>query len=261
MSVLAVIAGAAFRKNLAYFWAHMANAVGSALFGFVYMALWRAAAAGRIVGGFTPAALVGYIALSQVMLWVSVFLPRDLGVSDQVRTGQVAVEFVRPIGYLQRTWAIGCGSAAYGLIFRGLPLVAAFSAAGAFPWHALHSFAQVLLFAAAALMSTIVGVGLQYLAGVAAFWTTDTRWTRRLFYALTMFCGGQLLPIQLMPAPLRAVIVWLPFQSLISLPVSAWLGKVSMQAWVSGGVWCVLVLIIGEVLTHAAARRLDVQGG
>lgn len=244
-----------------YMWAHMANNVGSAFFGIVYMALWTAAAKGHSVGSYSPRELVGYIAVGQVVLWITTFLPRDLGVSQEIRSGQVALEFCRPMGYLPRTLAGGAGGVLYSLIFRVLPLAAVFTLLGDFPWTSLRTASQGALFLLALGSSAVVGLCLQYMIGLSAFWTVDTRWARRLNFALTMFCGGQLLPISLMPQTLSHVLTWLPFQALVFFPVSVFLGTATLQGWVSEIVWSGALLGVASYLTRRAGFRLQVQGG
>ncbi|MBX5476195.1 MAG: ABC-2 family transporter protein [Clostridia bacterium] len=255
------LARASIRKNMAYAWAHMANNVGSALFGIIYIMLWRAAAHGRPLGAFSARDLESYIAVGQVVLWLTTFLPPYLGIDRHIRTGQIALEFARPVGYMPRVLAAAAGEVAYNAVFRCLPLLVMFTLMGAFPWDKVASPARVAAVAAAFALAAAIGLLVQYLVGIAGFWTTESRWARRLYFALAMFCGGQLFPLQLMPAGLREALTWLPFQAMISFPVSVWLGVDSWQAWTSAALWVAGLAWVGAGLTRKAARRLEVQGG
>ncbi len=254
------VARASFRKNLAYVGAHMANNAGSFLFGLIYIALWHAAARGRTLGPFHAHELVNYIALSQAVLWVSVFLPSGLDMAQQIRTGSVAMEMARPVPYVPRMLAAGVGEAFYNLVFRSGPLVVAFTLLGVFPW-AAFAMGKGLMVAVALVMAVLTGVLFQYLIGLSAFWTVETRWARRLFLGLSVFMSGQLLPIPLMPHGLEQVLTWSPFQTLVSLPVSTWLGAERPSAWVAGALWVLLLYLGAYGLTRRAQRRLEVQGG
>lgn len=256
-----ILAGAAIRKNLAYAWAHMANNVGSALFGLIYMALWRAAAHGHAVGSFAAKELIFYVAVSQLVLWISTFLPRDLGVSTHIRTGQIALEFVRPIAYMPRMMASGAGEVVYNILFRCLPLALVFTLLGDVPWGMLANPVRLSAFLAAVMASGVMGLLFQYLIGITAFWTVETQWIRRLFMGVAMFCGGQLIPIQLMPAGVRGLMTWLPFQSMISFPVSVWLRQDSAAMWLSASLWLCALWLLASGCTRIASRRLVVQGG
>lgn len=261
LHVYSILARAAIRKNLVYVWSHMANNIGSALFGFIYMALWRAAAHGQPVGSFAASELIHYVAISQLVLWISTFLPRDLGVSNHVRSGQIALEFVRPIAYMPRILASGAGEVAYNILFRCVPLAMVFTVLGDVPWALLAHPVRLLGFLVALIACGLMGLFFQYLIGITSFWTIETRWIRRLYMGLAMFCGGQLIPIQLMPQSLHDLMTWLPFQTMVSFPVSVWLGKATLAMWLSAALWLVLLWSFASMLTKVASRRLVVQGG
>ncbi len=261
MDTYYVLGRASFRKNLMYLWAHMANNVGSALFGFIYIALWHAASHGRAVGTFSPHQLVNYIAVTQSVLWVTTFLPRDLGISTAVQTGQIAIDFSRPGRYLPRVVASALGDVAYNILFRSVPLALSFLVMGVYPWRDFLSAATDGAFAAALVLGAITGILIQYLIGMSAFWTFDTRWARRLYFTLTMFAGGQLLPIQLMPPAMRAILTWLPFQSLVAFPVSILLHETYWSSWISSMLWALILTLLAVALTQGARRRVEIQGG
>lgn len=260
MSVYYVLAKSAIQKNMIYVWAHMATNVGSALFGLIYITFWQAASHGRAVGGFSVSQLVLYIAVGQMMLWVTTFLPRELGVTQHIRTGQIALELARPLGYFPRTLAQGLGEVVYNVAFRSLPLGLVFVLLHDL-WLPEANVMHVVTVSISVFMGAIVGLCMQYLIGLSAFWTIETSWARRIFLALVTFCGGQLLPIPLMPALLQHVLVLLPFQTMISFPILVWLGTATVFEWCSSILWCVGLLVLCSVLTAFANRRLEVQGG
>lgn len=258
---LYVLAKATFQKSLMYVWAHLATNVGSLLFGFIYIALWRAALHGRNVHGFGAQTLVHYIAVTQTVLWITTFLPRDLGISTLVHTGQIAIEFGRPVGFLKRTVASAAGDIFYNVMFRSSPLAAAFAIAGVYPWRNFSSWQTDGRFVLALAMGSLVGVFLQYMIGMSAFWTGETRWARRLYFAVLVFAGGQILPLQLMPVALRSVLRWMPFQSMVNFPVSVMLHHADAQAWMSAGVWVLVMGLGAHLITRQAMRRVEIQGG
>jgi ABC-2 type transport system permease protein len=261
MRVYWLLMKAACQKNMQYAWAHMLNNIGSVLFGLIYIALWRAASHGKAVGSFTPDELVAYIAVGQLVLWLTTFIPRDLGVSNHIRTGQIALELLRPIPYFTRTLASGLGEVMYNFAFRTLPMAITFLFLSVLPIHMLNSPYRVLLFFVACGLGSMIGLLIQYLIGISAFWTIETRWARNLYWVFAMFCGGQLLPIHLMPYSIQIILQCLPFQSMISLPVLVWLHKDTGWEWFFSAVWAAILWLTCHWLTIKAVRRLEVQGG
>ncbi len=148
MSTWFAVARAAFLKHLAYLGALMANSAGSCLLGLVYIALRHAATQGRTLGPFPAQEMESYIALSQAVLWVSVFLPSGLDIRHQIRTGSVALEMARPAPYVPRMVASGVGEALYNLMFRSGPLIICFTIRGVFPWADIATVPHALLLGA-----------------------------------------------------------------------------------------------------------------
>lgn len=161
MSTWFAVARAAFLKHLAYLGALMANSAGSCLLGLVYIALRHAATQGRTLGPFPAQEMESYIALSQAVLWVSVFLPSGLDIRHQIRTGSVALEMARPAPYVPRMVASGVGEALYNLMFRSGPLIICFTIRGVFPWADIATVPHALLLGAiwAALLTGVLLVG------------------------------------------------------------------------------------------------------
>ncbi|MCL6446470.1 MAG: hypothetical protein K6T83_23990, partial [Alicyclobacillus sp.] len=215
----------------------------------------------RYVGGMSSTHLVNYVAVSQLMLWISTFLPADLGVSVHIRTGQIALEFVRPMGYLPRTLWAGAGEIAYNAVFRSVPLAITFTLLGVMPWSDLDGAARIIMVIIAMGFAGLGGLLFQYLIGIAAFWTIETRWSRRLYLALVTLCGGQIIPLQLMPSSLHEVLSWLPFQTLLSFPILVWMHLDTLVMWCTTVVWTAILFGICTWLTKLGQRRVEVQGG
>lgn len=256
-----VIGKASFRQHLMYRWAHLGSTAGSALFGFIFTALWQAASRGRAVGSYGPDQLTAYVALTQSLLWLTTFLPRDLGISESVQSGRIATDFARPVEYLPQVFVSALGSVAYNFLFRSLPLATVFSLAGTLPWRAFAAGSRDLAFVASLAVGVVTGVFLQYLIGLTAFWTIDTRWARRLYFGVTMFAEGQLMPIQLMPPQLSRLLTWLPFQSLTALPVSVLLSRAKPAQWPAALLWTAGLAAAALWATRLARRRVQVHGG
>src|SRR5690606_7129004 len=90
-----LLAKKAFRRNMQYRASHMVNNAASAIFGFIYIAVWQAAARNAGAGEYTAAVMARWVAFTQVMLWLAVFLPHGLGIPEAVRTGAVSLEMLR----------------------------------------------------------------------------------------------------------------------------------------------------------------------
>jgi ABC-2 type transport system permease protein len=100
---------------------------------------------------------------------------------------------------------------------------------------------------------------------VAGFWLVETRGPQMLYMLASGFLGGLYVPIALFPAWLRTVAAATPFPSIMMYPVDvlSGLGGAGSAAKLvlAQLAWLTAVAAIGQLLTRAGRRRLEVQGG
>ena len=115
---------AGFSRQANYRLAMLAGLVTNLVFGFIRAAILFAAvsSAGGSLGGYTTGTISSYVWLSQGLLG-AIELSGRAEIGDRVRTGDVAIDFTRPVDL--QTWHLAedLGRAAYTLIPRGVPSV------------------------------------------------------------------------------------------------------------------------------------------
>lgn len=259
MSAYVLLGKKAFRRNLQYRAAHMVNNVASAIFGFIYIAIWQAAAAGEGAGAYSAPIMAQWIAFNQVMLWVAVFLPFGLGIPEMVRTGAVSLEMLRPLDFHLLVISRELGTVWYNLWYRTAPLALVFALViGVQAPQRLWTYPLLLC---AMLLAVYIGLCQQYLVGLTSFWTVEARWAWQLLNTLQIVLSGFMVPIELLPAPFSQIARVLPFAPLHHDPTRIYLELAGAEALVWPVVWAVLLTIICRLLTGSARRRLEVQGG
>lgn len=249
-----------FRRNLQYRAAHMVNNVASAIFGFIYIAIWQGAAGGSAgVGDYDATTLARWVAFNQVILWVAVFLPHGLGIPDAVRSGSVSLEMLRPLDYHLFVISRELGTVWYNACYRCLPLALVFALA--IGWHVPQRLATYPLLLCAIALAVYIGICQQYLVGISAFWTIQARWAWQLTNACQIALSGFMVPIDLLPAPFDALARLLPFAPLHHDPARIYLELDGARALAWPLFWAVALTLICRSLTHKARRKLEVQGG
>jgi ABC-2 type transport system permease protein len=77
--------------------------------------------------------------------------------------------------------------------------------------------------------------------------------------------SGYLMPLELLPAPVRAFGAWLPFRYMLSFPVEVTLGLVDRSEMLHGLVlqwgWTALLTVAALATWHAGVRRYSAFGG
>jgi ABC-2 type transport system permease protein len=122
-----------------------------------------------------------------------------------------------------------------------------------------------VLGAVSLLLGIVISAATVYLVAVAGFWLVETRGLQIVYMLASGFLGGLYVPIALFPQWLRIVATATPFPSIMMYPVDVISGMggagraaglvLAQLAWLAG------VAAIGQLLTRAGRRRLEVQGG
>jgi len=255
---------AGFRRQSAYRLAALGGLVANLTFGLLKVAILFATvrAAGGQLHGYDTASMSTYVWLSQGMLG-SVNLDGRTDLALRVKDGQVAVDFLRPVDLQAATIATETGGYLFALIPRGLPsvLLGAVTVGIALPANPLF----YLLGVVSLVLGTMISVAAAYLVAVAGFWLVETRGLQILYMLASGFLGGLYVPLALFPDWLRAVATATPLPSIMMYPIDV-LSGMGGVAHAAGLVlvqlaWLAGVAAVGQVLTRAGRRRLEVQGG
>jgi viologen exporter family transport system permease protein len=255
---------AGFRRQSAYRLAALGGLVANLTFGLLKVSILFATvrAAGGELHGYDVASMSTYVWLSQGMLG-SVNLSGRTDLALRVKDGQVAVDFLRPVDLQAATIASEAGASLFALIPRGLPsvLLGGITVGLQLPTSAvIYPLGAISL-----LLGIVISAATVYLIAVTGFWLVETRGLQISYMLASGFLGGLYVPISLFPQWLRIVAVVTPFPSIMMYPVDVLSGLggtagaarlVLMQlAWLAG------VATVGQLLTRAGRRRLEVQGG
>ena len=255
---------AGVRESARYRLALFAGLVANLTFGFLKYGILTAtvAANGGSVGGYDAAVMSTYVWLSQGMLGsVNLFGRSEL--ADRVRTGDVAVEFLRPLPVQASSCLREAGRGLFALLPRGLPsvLVGGLLVGLAVPSAPLGW----VLGGVAVLLGIAVSATTVYLVAVAGFWLVETRGLQSMYMVASGFFAGLWVPLAVLPGWLEAVAWCTPFPTMLMVPVDVLSGRVTGAA-AAGLVgaqvgWLAATVLAGHLLTEAGRRRLEVQGG
>jgi ABC-2 type transport system permease protein len=187
----------------------------------------------------------------------------DLEQAERIRTGEVAMDLIRPYDY-QGWWAAVAGGKAlfYGWA-RGIPPFVAGSLVldTRLPdrWWIWPAF----------LASAALAVGacfaLRFLVQLLAFWLTDVRGPNQIVAIAGGFLAGILVPLALLPSWLLPVARALPFASMLDAPIEVFLGRRAGAALAGTlalqAAWIVVLVTAGRWVLRRAVVRLEVAGG
>jgi ABC-2 type transport system permease protein len=257
------LAQAPFQMMLAYRTATFLECLGVVLRVVLMRFFWTAVYGGSgAVEGITLPMMITYATLSNVQ---EVFTESYIHwiVQQKVRDGNVVIELIRPYGFLRSLLASSLGSS---LLWNG-PMAGLVFAASLFFVNLQRPASPTA--GLAYLASVILALGVNFcfaaMIGLAAFWTVELTAFNMIFYFLSVFLSGGLVPLWFLPTWVQRIAAWLPFQSLAHLPLSIYIGKIEGAAvWIAllkQVAWIGVLSAIAWLIWKAAERKVIVQGG
>jgi ABC-2 type transport system permease protein len=253
-----VLAKSMFESRLQYNTSHAIRTVASIVFGLIYVSIWQGIGKEHVLAGYGAAGMIGYISFNQVILWLST-TTHGLGIEERVRTGQIALDLVRPVHLFWFSTAREAGSMIYNAMFTSLPLYVLYVTFLGLP---VPQDPLVWLRTALALiMASYSGACIGYCIGVTSLWTIESRWFTLFNYSFSFVLSGFLLPIEWMPTWLRYVAEASPYPIFHSVPTRLYLGKAGAASLLIPFAWCIAFTLGSLAMTRIVRRKVEVQGG
>jgi ABC-2 type transport system permease protein len=255
----------AFQKELAYRFEYFVGVFNGLLFIFIFTSLWKAVYAGNAAAAaeapFSQEAIIAY-AIYAMLIRISM-TQEDLGIGGKVRDGSVAMDLIKPVNYLLMNFAEALGQTAFHWVTRVGPI-----------------FAVTLFFFDArpptdpavwgmTALSWILGYLIYFFVNFSfallAFWFVEVFSFQLMKFGLFSIFSGGIIPIDFFPAWLQPMIAWLPFQYIIYVPTSIFIGHIDgAAAWSLIGtqaIWAVGMGLLCRGMWKMGQRKLVVQGG
>jgi ABC-2 type transport system permease protein len=262
ISKVAWVGYTAARSDLAYAAANVSRILFMTTVLFVFMRLWSVVYAGagaERLGGLTQSQMLWYLVATESIL---MSMPRLwYEVDQEVRTGQLAVQLIRPMSYAAMHLGRSTGERTVRfLINLGAGSLVAWLLAGPIPF-SIAGFGMFLIVLPLAFAIDFLGA---LLIGLCAFWLESTQGIALLYSRLMMLLGGLLLPLDVYPDAMQPFLRALPFAAILHAP-----GRMFVAPSAELFLQC-LALQAGSLAVYGAAayalhtlalRRLFVNGG
>lgn len=239
-------------------------AVWSLVYPAIGIAMWGAAVAGREGGpnihGYGSGEFAAYFLLTMIVGHLcTAWDVYEMGHS--VRSGAMSPHLLRP---MLPVW----GSLADNIAFKALTTVVmapiwvfvaivADPIFTATPQHLLIGVPVLLL---AMALNFLWG----YVAAMSAFWITRTDAVGELWMGCSLFLGGRIGPMAVLPGQIQWIATVLPFKWVIWFPSATLTGQLSLEDVVRGLYWQLGWLILGiiafHVVWHFGIKRYSAVG-
>ena len=259
-----LLAAAGFRERSRYLMAAAGGLVANATFGFLKVAILFATveAAGGELQGYDVATMSAYIWISQGLLG-SINLFGRVDIADRIHSGDITVDFLRPLDVHTAMIATEFGRSTFALIPRGIPSIAI---GAVFVGMATPAGPAGYAFGAVSVaLAFVISAASVYLVAASGFWLVETRGVQAMYMIVSSFLAGLFVPLWLFPTWLQIVAQLTPFPSLLMYPTDILSGRSSgveaLGLVVLQVVWLGVTVGAGQLMTWAGRRHLEVQGG
>ena len=252
--------------NLVYRW----NFAVRGLFSLFHLAaifiLWSAAFSGTAdIGGYGfDATLTYFVSLLVLQFFISAF-NEDYQISEDIRNGLINQFLLKPINYFGYRLSVFAAARLVSGALVLLPL------ALAMPWLHAHMTLpadwgwRLALGVPAMALSALIQFSIAYCFGLLTFWFLDIQGFVLLSMSVEAVLGGQMFPLDLLPAGVFAVAKFLPFYYQMYFPAAIFTGRIDQAATLQGLVielfWVVVLLGITQFLWQRGLRRHTAVGG
>jgi len=223
---------------------------------------WQAIYGGtEAIAGLTLNTTLTYILLAQVFRPLTdIDLIFDFGYN--LREGGIVHQLLRPINFQGMYYAQSLGVLGMQMVLQiPIALVATFLFGLTWPtdprvW-------------AAFLISALLGFSalffFVYCVACLTFYTTEVWGLGVLFFGMSLFLSGGLVPLAMMPDWLRTVVLAIPFAQALAVPINILTGITPLdqvpQVWLSQTIWVLGLWLLSNLIFKVAIRKVTVQGG
>lgn len=194
----------------------------------VMLAIWDSVTERGPVGGLTQAAMARYFTVTLVVRQLtSCWVVWEL--NELIRAGGLSPQLLRPLHpvWFQAARHVVALPLRLGVLAPVVALLVLWR-----PEMALAlQFSHVVVALLSCLLAFCVVFAFQWTFGCLAFWTGQSLGVFSLWFGLWTLFGGYLMPLSVMPDGLRAVAEYLPFRSMLSLPVEIAAGLLPPDRW------------------------------
>lgn len=261
------------KAQIQEFIAYRAHAIIWILMEFFYLLLqyfiWKAVflnSATNIIKGFTFTQMLIYIFLIRIVSSLTFVMPSSY-ISDDVRSGSIAMMLIKPISYRTQLFFRSLGESVNSIIFFVIPLtIAAFITSFFVNLNIYIDFMTISFFVISLLFAFLIRFFIDYIFGLIIFLTINSFGIFQLRRAIESIFSGMIIPIIFFPPVLLTIAKILPFMQGLYVPVRVFMGEYETLFDLLKAVgfqlgWIVLLLVLSNIMWNRVIRKLVIMGG
>ncbi|HLO31803.1 MAG TPA: ABC-2 family transporter protein [Anaerolineales bacterium] len=221
-------------------------------------------------GIYNDTSTISGLGLSQTLTYILlafIFMPLtaiDLvwEIGSNLREGTIIHHLLRPINFQGMNYAQSFGTLVTRLILQvPMAIVAVLLFGLRFPSDLL----TWLAFIVSALLGFTVMFFFNWFLACLTFYTTEIWGLGVLIEGMNFFLSGALVPLVMMPAWIRTIVLSIPFAQALAVPVGLLTGITPLseapRVWFIQVLWIFGMWLLSGLFFRVAVRKITVQGG
>ncbi|MDH5509407.1 MAG: ABC-2 family transporter protein [Nitrospinota bacterium] len=253
-----------FQKQLAYKFEYFVGVVNGLLFIFIFTSLWKNifdSSKASASSGFTMEGIVSYAVFAMI---IRISMSQDdMGVMGKIRSGDIAMDMIKPYNYFGVTLAENVGGTMFHWFTRAAPILAVCLIF--FDVSLPRDPVNYMLLAVTWTMGYLIYFMVNWLFAMIAFWVIETFSFQLMKYGMfTLFSGG-IIPLDFFPDFIRPAVAYIPFMYILYVPTATFIGHIghgeAMGFILFQGAWVAALGLVSALVWKAAQKKLIIQGG
>lgn len=215
------------------------------------------------IKGYRYEDMIAYVVLGRII--ISMFnWGLNTYISHLIKDGSIIVELLYPVDFMGKLFFMGLGSnLVINMIFTSIP-VYIFSVF-AFDLSVQYNSLNIMMFFISLILGFIIMFLFDFLIGILNFWTENFWGLQTIKSSVLRFFSGSLVPLEFFPSSLRTIADFLPFKSVVYIPINIFLGKMDinqiLNTFLIQIMWIVILYILGRLIYNIGIKKISIYGG
>lgn len=226
----------------------------------IYLFLWKTLYGDRNeVLGYTLNGIITYYALSFTIRALVNSRSASRAVEDDVKSGNLSTFLLQPISYTLLNFT---SLTIYNFVRILIPASMVVLLTYIYP--VFDPPTNIVLFIPSFGLAIVISFLYHSIFGAISFWLVNTWGIRSFMGRIVSLLSGSVVPLSFFPMWLQQINAYLPFESMVSIPVNIYLGNLHSSGFSTligkQVLWVALLVVLHKVVWKRGYRKYDSVG-